>query len=87
MSNFVTYSFTLKACISLKAIRRGQEIHNEIIERELDSNPCLVAILVYVYATCGIFEDANAVIKLLLARGNVSWNPFISGYIESLSHH
>ena len=65
MRNFVTYIFTLKACISLKAMRRGQEIHNEIIEREFDSDPCLVAILVDAYAKCGIFEDATAVIGLL----------------------
>ena len=26
------FSYTLKACISLKAIRRDQEIHNEIME-------------------------------------------------------
>ena len=49
------FSYTLKACISLKAIRRDQEIHNGIIERELDSDPCLVAILVDAYAKCGIF--------------------------------
>ena len=84
MLNFVTYIFTLKACISLKAIRRGQEIHNEIIERELDSDLCLVAILVDAYAKCGIFEDVIALIRLLSAKDNVSWNPFISGYIESL---
>ena len=46
-------------------MRRGQEIHNEIIEREFDSDPCLVAILVDAYAKCGIFEDATAVIGLL----------------------
>ena len=46
-------------------MRRGQEIHNEIIERELDSDPGLVAILAYAYAKCGIFEDAIAVIGLL----------------------
>ena len=74
MPNFVTYIFTLKACISLKAMRRGQEIHNEIIEREFDSDPCLVAILVDAYAKCGIFEDATAVIGLLLnANTLVNW--------------
>ena len=84
MPNFVTYNFTLKACISLKSIRRGQGIHNEIIEREFDSDPCLVAILVYAYAKCGIFKDVTTVIGPLSARGNVSLNSFISSYIESL---
>ena len=46
-------------------MRRGQEIHNEIIEREFHSDPYLVAILVDAYAKCGIFEDATAVIGLL----------------------
>ena len=79
MRNFVTYIFTLKACISLKAMRRGQEIHNEIIEREFDSDPCLVAILVDAYAKCGIFEDAIAVIGLLSPRGKVFINSLIEG--------
>ena len=60
-------------------MRRGQAIHNEIIEREFDSNPCLVAILVYAYAKCGIFEDATAVIGLLSAKGKIFINSFTEG--------
>ncbi|KAI5069856.1 hypothetical protein GOP47_0016157 [Adiantum capillus-veneris] len=81
--NAVTLVCALKACGSIGAIDRGQELHAEI-ERKglLESDPNVSSTLVDMYARCGSLHIAQQVFDRLPARGVMSWNALIAGYVQ-----
>jgi pentatricopeptide repeat protein len=81
--NSVTYIFGLKACASLGAMEKGQEIHAEI-ERlgllSLPENDLLGNAAVDMYAKCGALAMARKVFEALPVRCVASYNSLMSGY-------
>ncbi|MCO5558407.1 hypothetical protein L7F22_011988 [Adiantum nelumboides] len=78
----VTYLTGLKACASLGAVNRGQEIHMDIIKHGFESAQFSGNTLLDVYAKCGHLEEAQEVFKQLKVQCDVSWNTVIMGYAE-----
>ncbi|KAI5056072.1 hypothetical protein GOP47_0029593 [Adiantum capillus-veneris] len=79
----VTFACTLRACGSIKAVDKGEEIHHKIAELGLLENDlALGSALVYMYAMCGALERALSVFKELPNRNVVTWNALIVGYVE-----
>ena len=79
----VTFTCILKACGSIRAIDRGKQIHDEIINRGLlDKNIVLGNALVDMYAKCGVLAKAQKVLEELPIRDKFSWNALIAGYAE-----
>ncbi|KAH7365366.1 hypothetical protein KP509_18G023200 [Ceratopteris richardii] len=79
----VTYSSILKACASLKALKKGTEIHDEVIKEGLLRTNLIVAnALVDMYVKCGALNTAEAVLEELPSRDVVSWSTLITGYVE-----
>ncbi|KAI5075882.1 hypothetical protein GOP47_0009958 [Adiantum capillus-veneris] len=79
--NAVTYISTLKACGTIRDVKRGRHIHNEIKRQGLlQNNLTLGNALVDMYAKCGDVSEAHLVLKGLPARDVISWNTLIAGY-------
>ena len=79
----VTYVSTLKACGSIGAKEKGEEIHDEVTKaRLLDANVLVGNALLDMYAKCGDLTKARQIFRGLCIRDVVSWNTMISGYVQ-----
>ncbi|KAH7440808.1 hypothetical protein KP509_03G011500 [Ceratopteris richardii] len=81
--NAVTLVYALKACGSIRAIKRGEEIH-ELITKDgfLTNNVKLCTALLGMYVKCGSLLKARQVLEELPVRDVISWNALITGYVE-----
>jgi pentatricopeptide repeat protein len=83
--NAVTFACLLKACASIGALDKGQEIHRSIIDMGLLENDSLLGnALLDMYAKCGALAEARRVLEALLlpARSTVSWNTLLAGFAQ-----
>jgi pentatricopeptide repeat protein len=79
----VTLMCMLKACSSIGASVKGQEIHVDIIrEGFLNENNAIGNSLVDMYVKCGMFEEAQDVFEELAIEDVVSWNALLAGYAQ-----
>ncbi|KAI5069848.1 hypothetical protein GOP47_0016149 [Adiantum capillus-veneris] len=81
--NDVTFICILKACGSIGAADKGQQIHNQI-KREgfLVKDVAVGNALVDMYAKCGALSKAARVLDELPIRDVVSWSALIAGYAQ-----
>ena len=87
LPNVVTFVCTLKACGSLGASEKGQEIHSTIVKGGLlRGNVILGYALVDMYAKCGALKKAQGVFDELPVRDVVAWNGLLSGYAQLGEH-
>ncbi|KAH7427507.1 hypothetical protein KP509_10G047400 [Ceratopteris richardii] len=79
----VTYACILKACGSIGALDKGQEIHFEIMrERWLEKFSMLGSALVDMYAKCGALVKAQKVFDKLAIKDAAAWTALIAGYFQ-----
>mgnify|MGYP000618503113 CR=1 FL=1 len=79
----VTFICILKACASMEAIVKGEQIHDEIVDRcLLEKDIMLGTALVDMYAKCGILTKAQKVLDELSVRNVACWSALISGYAQ-----
>lgn len=76
----VTFSGILKACSSLGALEKGQEIHKQIMGSEFEMDLSISNTLVGMYANCGLFTEAQSVFEKVPCKSIMSWNALIAGY-------
>ncbi|TKY46727.1 Pentatricopeptide repeat-containing protein [Spatholobus suberectus] len=76
----ITFTSVLAACSQLAALEKGKEIHNLIIEKNLDNNEVVMGALLDMYAKCGAVDEAFGVFKCLPERDLVSWTSMITAY-------
>lgn len=77
-----TFVCSLKACGSIGAIDRGQEMHAQIVKKGLEAELFVGNALVDLYARYGLLESAQDVFSKLLVQDVISWNALITGYVE-----
>ncbi|KAL2938801.1 hypothetical protein RDABS01_022250 [Bienertia sinuspersici] len=75
-----TFPFVLKACSSLSAVNRGEEIHNHVLRLGLDSDVYVSTALVDLYAKCGDIARAENVFYSMQCKDIVAWNAMIAGF-------
>ncbi|KAK6119528.1 hypothetical protein DH2020_046729 [Rehmannia glutinosa] len=77
-----TFSSTLKACRSLKAIREGKQIHAFLIRHgySISTHKILAGALVDLYAQCGCLLEAREVFDKMEAKSLISWASLMVGY-------
>ncbi|KAH7427527.1 hypothetical protein KP509_10G048100 [Ceratopteris richardii] len=81
--NEVTYVHVLKACGFLCAIRKGQEIHDEIDKKGIwKANQVVGNALIDMYSKLGLLQRAQEVFEAIPSSNVVTWNTLISCYVE-----
>ncbi|KAH7292093.1 hypothetical protein KP509_29G051500 [Ceratopteris richardii] len=81
--NNVAFLCVLKACGSIGALNKGEQIHDEIIRQKLlGKDPLLGNALVDMYVKCGAFATAHEVLYGLHERDVISWSTLILGHLQ-----
>lgn len=81
--NAVTFICMLKACRSIGALDKGQDIHVEISRLGLLGEECVSTALVDMYSKCGLLEKAREVFEAISLQSIDSWNALIAGYVQN----
>ncbi|KAJ8645516.1 hypothetical protein MRB53_007264 [Persea americana] len=81
----VVYNFTylLKTCGDNVELRRGKELHSQLIAHGFGSNVFAMTAVVNMYAKCRHIEDARRMFDRMPERDLVAWNAIISGYAQN----
>eukprot|EP00250_Pteridium_aquilinum_P018842 c24218_g11_i1 orf=1-1419(-) len=78
-----TYVSLLKACVDLKDLETGRQIHDKISKDGLLQSDIFIGNkLVDLYAKCGSIIQTRDVFDKLSFRDVVSWNSLIAGYLK-----
>ncbi|KAH7331813.1 hypothetical protein KP509_20G051600 [Ceratopteris richardii] len=80
----ITYLNTLQACIDVKSLTFGREVHNAIVKSNMESDIALASCLIDMYCKCCSVVEARRVFDFLPKRNIVSWGSMISGYVQQL---
>eukprot|EP00250_Pteridium_aquilinum_P023295 c26594_g1_i1 orf=1-612(-) len=78
----VTYASSFKACGDLKATDHGQQLHIEIVKKEMEGDVFVGSSLVDMYANVGLLCEAQEVFNKLSTHNVVSWTALIGGYAK-----
>ncbi|KAH7364936.1 hypothetical protein KP509_18G000100 [Ceratopteris richardii] len=79
----VTYSSILKACANLRALGKGEKIHDDIARQGLLQNDVILATaLVDMYVKCGEMAKAQQVLNELSVFDVVIYNAILTGYAK-----
>ncbi|KAI5064466.1 hypothetical protein GOP47_0021136 [Adiantum capillus-veneris] len=79
----VTFICVLRACGNMRALEKGEQIHDEIAKQGLlDTNTELGNALLTMYAKCGALAKARQVLEDLPCRNVISWSALIAGYVQ-----
>ncbi|KAI5076856.1 hypothetical protein GOP47_0008921 [Adiantum capillus-veneris] len=79
----VSFNCSLKACGSIGARDKGEQLHAEIEKMGLfDRNPMIGNALVDMYAKCGQLATSQHIFNELSVRHAVAWNALILGYAD-----
>eukprot|EP01018_Ginkgo_biloba_P019045 Gb_02375 [translate_table: standard] len=78
-----TFTFLLKACAGLSALKEGMEMHNHIVKTGFDSDVYVGHALIYMYTKCGRIDCAHHVFDKMFQRNAVTWTVMIAGYAQN----
>ena len=82
--DIVTVVNGLKACGSIRAITKVQEIHARITKAGFpDRDSFIGSTLVDMYAKCDLFLEARYMFEKLIVQDEVSWTALLSGSMEN----
>ncbi|KAH7283167.1 hypothetical protein KP509_35G064800 [Ceratopteris richardii] len=79
----VTIICCLKVCGDKAALIKGQLLHTFVTSEGLERHPCISNMLVGMYTTCGLLQDAHNVCNALFAPSVSAWTSLIVGYASN----
>ncbi|KAH7426925.1 hypothetical protein KP509_10G022300 [Ceratopteris richardii] len=78
-----TFTIVLKVCAAMKAMKRGQQIHQEVIKHGwITRDVMLGTALVDMYAKGGDIKKAHQLVVDLPTRDAICWSALIAGYTQ-----
>lgn len=75
-------SSILRACGILAALEQGKQIHAHIAHTGFEMDAFVGSAIVYMYAKCGIIEDACKIFNEIPKSCAVCWNVMIAAYAQ-----
>ncbi|KAK9154213.1 hypothetical protein Sjap_001693 [Stephania japonica] len=81
----VVYNFTylLKCCGDNFELRRGREIHGQVIVNGFGGNVFAMTSVVNMYAKCRRIDDAKKMFDRMPERDLVAWNAIVAGFAQN----
>lgn len=80
--NAHTFASSVKACYSIEALDKCQEVHSAITLKGYENVLPVGSALINMYAKYSLLADAQIVFDELLARDVVTWTALIAGYAQ-----
>lgn len=77
------YTYLLKVCGDVGEIRRGKEIHGQLIVNGFSLDLFAMTGVVNMYAKCGKIEEAYKMFDRMPERDLVSWNTIVAGFAQN----
>ncbi|KAG9459768.1 hypothetical protein H6P81_004276 [Aristolochia fimbriata] len=81
--NGMTVASAISACASLKALRKGMELHSVAFKLGGTSNVLVGNALIDLYSKCGELEAAKKVFDNISVKDVFTWNSMIGGYVQA----
>lgn len=78
-----TFNCLLRACGENADLRRGREIHSQMIGHGFGSNVYAMTAVVNMYAKCGRVGDARKLFDRMPERDLVAWNAVVAGFAQN----
>ncbi|EFJ08134.1 hypothetical protein SELMODRAFT_42073, partial [Selaginella moellendorffii] len=79
----VSFLYALDACVSLKALSDGRDVHASVTRHGFGSDLVLGNALINMYSKCSSPADARNVFDGMTVRDSVSWNTMIATYARN----
>ncbi|KAK7253102.1 hypothetical protein RIF29_37539 [Crotalaria pallida] len=76
-------SSLLLACIKLKSLPQGKQLHAQIVSFGFDQHPVLVARLIGFYTNVDLLADARVIVEMSDTLQPLHWNMLISSYVRN----
>ncbi|ONK58944.1 uncharacterized protein A4U43_C08F1340 [Asparagus officinalis] len=77
------FSYLLRACGDNADLRRGREIHSQLISNGFGSHVYAMTAVANMYAKCSRIKDARKMFDRMPKRDLVAWNAVIAGYAQN----
>ncbi|XP_062101217.1 putative pentatricopeptide repeat-containing protein At3g25970 isoform X2 [Humulus lupulus] len=77
-----TFSAVLRSCSDLAVLQLGQQVHVLALKSGLESNEFVTSSLIFMYAKCGIIEDARKSFENNPKDSSITWNSIIFAYAQ-----
>lgn len=84
-----SFSSAMSACVKLRLLSFGQQLHSHIIRSGLALDPSVGCSLVDMYAKCatdGAMDDSRKVFDHMSTYNVMAWTAIITGYVQSDGH-
>lgn len=80
--NDYSFSAIFKSCSDLATLQLGQQVHVLALKSGFQSDDFVTSSLIFMYAKCGIIEDARKSFEESSKDSSITWNSIIFGYAQ-----